>query len=95
MNYKKRLRWQPFQTVDKGQNRAGVFKTYFVGSGDLTAPRAQHPIKNINIKNPENIEFSGFFALFVFCSGAVPLYSSHSQENEILPLSLKSVSVSP
>ncbi len=38
-------------------------------------------------KNGLDIEPKPFLALFVFCSGAVPLYSSHSQNTKFISLS--------
>ena len=57
---------------------------------DLGAPQTK-----INyIKSLANIEFARLLAFSVFCSGVVPSYSSHSQENGILHLFQKSLSVS-
>ena len=39
------------------------------------------------IKNSLDIESKLFLALSVFCSGAVPLYSSHSQNTKFISLS--------
>ncbi len=56
----------------------------FVGKG--LAP-AENILINYNLKNGLNIEFKPFLALFVFCSGAVPSYSSHSQNTKFISLS--------
>ena len=56
----------------------------FVGQG--LAP-AENILINYNLKNGLNIEFKPFLALFVFCSGAVPSYSSHSQNAKFISLS--------
>ena len=42
------------------------------------------------LKKAVSIELTAFLAFFVFCSEAVPSYSSHSQENEIHNLSQQS-----
>ena len=39
------------------------------------------------LKNSLDIESKLFLALSVFCSGAVPLYSSHSQNTKFISLS--------
>ena len=39
------------------------------------------------LKNSLDIESKLFLALFVFCSGAVPLYSSRSQNTKFISLS--------
>ena len=49
--------------------------------GELCSPANNKASKNL--KSGINIEFMPLLAFFVFCSGAVPLYSSRSQENEI------------
>ena len=49
--------------------------------GELRSPTNYKVSKYL--KSGINIEFMPLLAFFVFCSGAVPLYSSHSQENEI------------
>ncbi len=41
----------------------------------------------VGFKNAVSIELTAFLTFFIFCSGAVPSYSSHSQENEIQKLS--------
>ena len=38
-------------------------------------------------KSGLNIVFKPLLALFVFCSGAVPMYSSHSQNTKFISLS--------
>ena len=44
------------------------------------------------IKNGLDIESKPFLALFVFCSGAVPSYSTHSQNTKFISLSQHSLS---
>ena len=55
-----------------------------VGQG--LAP-AESILINYNLKNGLNSMFKPFLALFVFCSGAVPTYSSHSQNTKFISLS--------
>ncbi|MFR6004646.1 MAG: hypothetical protein ACLUF7_09675, partial [Eubacterium sp.] len=48
---------------------------------------AENILINYNLKNGLNSTFKPFLALFVFCSGAVPSYSSHSQNAKFISLS--------
>ena len=69
------LRWRPLHKVQKHRPNRQVRRwVQLVALGGI-------------IKKSLDIESKLFLALFVFCSGAVPLYSSHSQNTKFISLS--------
>ena len=75
------LRWRPLHKVQKHRpNRQERRWVQLVALGGI-------------MKKSLDIESKLFLALFVFCSRAVPSYSSHSQNTKFISLYPKSASV--
>ena len=69
------LRWRPLHKVQKHRPNRQVRRwVQLVALGGI-------------MKKSLDIESKLFLALFVFCSGAVPSYSSHSQNTKFISLS--------
>ena len=74
-----------FQTVDKEAKARRVIiviELYRMAKVTLAKTKSKN-----SVYRKVNIMFKPLLALFVFCSGAVPSYSSHSQNTKFISLS--------